>query len=585
MSILRPTWSVFRVMGLTLMASTVALAACGESDKTKFKVAEIEDRVISLDYFERKMNTMDPRYLPANINSRAGREELLEIMINKELMALKAEQLGFAADGQADEQASMVSELKAVELMRGEIAAKARQVSEDEIFDYYENLARELKVSYMLFDLKADATDAKKLVEGGEEWQTVAKRLNAGAPGPQDNWTMTMQYGTVVDDLEDVVYSMAVNEICDPIDTVYGYFIVRVDGQEMVRVPPMDTLRDRIIQSVQKRKETLAVQQFIYGVFEDYDFKLNEEAVKIVFDALPPDLPLEPTPTETLPKLNLAPAYFDLELMSYAGEVWDLRRYYEFYNQSSIFGRPRRERTMGGLRRALREIVVREVMGRAAEDRGYTQRPEIRDEYKNRFEQAMVTRLHQEFVASQVLAQPQDVEDFWARNREAFNQPEQRRALALVADSEQKALEARVRAEDPNVDWKSLVAEYCVESDVKKSNGDVGAFTRDTGNTFGRIAWEMGNEGEVCYPREIRDGMWAIVKLERMIPAQNPELEDVRDRVARAAQAELEENLFQQRVEEWKATIFIRRYPENLDKAVYNPTPPGSSTISITPGV
>lgn len=584
MSTHRPAPLASRRLRLFFVLLAFGLVACGQTDKTEIKVAEVEDTVITLDYFERKMNTMDPRFLPANINSREGREELLEVMINKEVMAHKAEQLGFAQDGVAEEQAGMVSEMKAVELMRTEIRNQTRQVTEEEIFDYYENLARELKVSYMLFDLHKDAVEAKKLVEGGEEWQVVAKRLDAGEPGPQDNWTMTMQYGTVVDDLEDAVYSLAVNEICDPVDTVYGWFIVRVDGQEMVRVPPMETLRERIIQSVQKRKETLAVQEFIYDVFDDYDFQLNEEAVKLVYDGLPEDPPLEPVATETLPKLNLAPAYFDMELMSYADQVWDLRRYYEFYNQTSVFGRPRRERTMGGLRRHLREIVVRDVMGRAAKDRGYTDRPEIRDEYKNRFEQAMVTRLHQEFVASQVLATPQDVEEFWERNPDMFDQPHRRAGLALVADSEQKALEAHVKAQNGDVDWKTLVEEYCVESDVKESGGQIGVFEQDTGNTFGRIVWELSGEGEVSYPREIRDGMWAIVKVHRDLPAEDPTLEDVRTKVAQAAQAELEEQLFQQRVQEWKSTMLIRRYPENLDKAVYNPAPRPSQSISVFSG-
>ena len=103
---------------LVVLTVLAAFAGCSKKDKSEIAVAKVNDTVISLEYFERKMNTIPPEELPADIAVQSGREELLETMIKKEVMVLKAMELGLDEDGTVNEQAENIAGLTAVSRMR-----------------------------------------------------------------------------------------------------------------------------------------------------------------------------------------------------------------------------------------------------------------------------------------------------------------------------------------------------------------------------------------------------------------------------------------------------------------------------------
>ena len=571
-----------RVIALAALAM-LAAAGCAPKDKSEIPVAEIGDTVIMLDYFERKMNTMDPQYAPKNLDSREGREELLEIIVDKEVMALKAVELGMDKDGSATTQADQVAEYKAITRMREDVVAPAQRVSEDEIYDYYENFARKLRVSYMLFDRTEEALEARALVEGGEQWTKVAERFDAGDPGPSGDWTLEMKYGTVVDDLEEAVFGLPVGSVSQPIESIYGFFVVRVEGQTLERLAPLDTMRDRIVASIQKQKSERLIADFRNEVFEQYDMVIDEEVLQIVFDALPPDPDLaNPPAPDDLEGLDLEPADLDKVLLSYADQVWDLRRYSDFYDGSSVFGRPRRQARIGGLRRALKEIALRELMALAARDRGYMGDPVVQDEFKLRREQAMVTRLHEELIKGQVKISPEEVESYWAEHAEDFNKPEIRTVLALVAENETNALAAQMEAQ-AGVDWPTLIEKYNIDEPLAVRKGDLGEMNEHRQGVYAEHAFRAGEAGSVTYPAEVGEGQWLVMKIVDVKPREERSFEEAKIEVGRRLQATAEEKLFLERVKEWREDYRIKTYPDELMKASYNPTGP-DQRIPVTSG-
>lgn len=574
--------SPLRVTAFAALAM-FAVAGCAPKDKSEIKVAEIGDTVITLDYFERKMNTMDPQYAPENLDSREGREELLEIIVDKEVMALKAVELGMDADGSATTQADQVAEYKAITRMREDVVAPAQRVSEDEVYDYYENFARKLRVSYMLFDRTDQALEARGLVEGGEQWTKVAERFEAGDPGPSGDWTLEMKYGTVVDELEEAVFSLPVGSVSEPIESIYGYFLVRVEGQTLERLAPLDTMRDRIVASIQKQKSERLIADFRNEVFAQYDMVIDEGVLQIVFDALPPDPDLaNPPAPEDLDSLDLEPADLNKVLLSYSGEVWDLRRYSDFYDGSSVFGRPRRQARIGGLRRALKEIAIRDLMVLAARDRGYMGDPVVQDEFKLRREQAMVTKLHEELIKGQVKISPEEVESYWAEHAEDFNKPEIRTVLALVAENETNALAAQMEAQ-AGVDWPTLIEKYNVDEPLAVRKGDLGEMNEHRQGVYAEHAFRAGEAGSVTYPAEVGEGQWLVLKIVDVKPREERSFEEAKIEVGRRLQGRAEEELFLQRVKEWREDYPIKTYPDELMKATYTPVGPAQS-IPVTSG-
>lgn len=562
----------------------LTLGGCASKEKSDIVVAQVGPRTITLDYFERKLNTMDPQFVPPDIQSVEGREKLLEVMIDKEVMALKAEELGMASDGQADQQAEQIALIKAVQRMRETVTAPAQNPSQDELMAYYEQLPRRLTVSYMLFDKQKEALEAKGLVEGGEVWRVVAERLKAGDPGPSGDYTLTMRYGTVADDMEAKVFSLPVGTVSDPIDSVYGWFLVRVDDVGIERVQPFDTLADKIRASVIEQKSKLLLDAFLEQVLEEYEYTMDEDVVQLVFDAFPEDVPLSPPPTrEDMEPLNVQPEDLDRVLMSYRGETWTVRRFADFYDNASPYGRPRRERRIASFRGFLRDQAVRDLMPLVARDRGFLEDPTVRDEQKLRREQAIVTRLHRELIADEVSVSPEEVEEFWAAHAEEYYRPERREILAVIAPSENDAISAQIDIQ-AGVPWEEVVEKYCIESDVKQRKGSVLGVTEVSESPLSAPTFALESEGDLGGPTEIGPDQWLVLKLVKIYPAEQPELADLRVEVGNRVKSIKEEAVFREKVSQWRESYEIETYPEHLMKAVYSPVPPPSQTIPVRVG-
>ncbi len=570
-----------RLAAFVLLSAILVAMGCGEKDKSKVVVARVGDHEVTLDYFERKMNKFPKGGAPVDFLTREGREEFLETIVNKEVMAIKAEELGMGADGKADEAAEKLAELQAVQTMYDEVVAPAQNPTEDELYDYYENFARVLNVSYMLFDDLEDAKNAKGLVEGGEDWSEVARRFDAGDPGPGGDWKVEMRYGTVADELEARVFRLPVGAITDPIETVYGYFIIRVEGQRIERVAPFDEIRDKVRASVIKQNSKLALEKFRNECFEEYNVQVHEDALRIVFDALPEDVPLtESIPTEDLAPLDVKPSDLDKVLLSYADVEWTIRSFADLYDQLNYLARPRRENRLGGLRSKLKKDCIRELMPIVARDRGYMERPEARDEYKNRREQQMVNRLYEETVKGTVKVSREEVEAYWEKHQDEFTKPERREALALVAPSEAEGLAAMGEAQNGG-DWTELVEKYCIDSGLKQEKGKLPVYTPESTGPIAEQVFRMGNEGEVCYPVELGPDQWLVVKLLKITEEEHPSLDDLRVRIGQLTQAEKEEAAFQERVAEWKSGLDIEVFPDRLMDAVYDPAEAPNTRVPV----
>ena len=557
---------------LLTSAALIGLSGCANKGKDQVAVAEVGDITITLEYFERKMNTIPAEELPVDVASQIGREELLETMIKKEVMVLKAIDLGMDEDGQIEDQAKRISNLTAVTRMRNEITDSMPELTEDDIQAYYEMLPRKLTTSYMLFDFEDKAREARALVEGGESWVKVAERFNAGAPGRQEDFTMPIIYGTVADDFEREVFALPVGSISEPIDSPYGYFIIRIDDVTYERVQPLDNIRDKVVASVQGQREQLALTDFVDQVFEEYELYINDEALQIVYDGIPEDLPLTPPYPEqdTLESLDIDSSHLDMILMSFSDEVWTIARFNELFDGSSMFGRPRREGQIGGFRRKLKEIAIRELMDQVAIDRGFGEHQEVKDEYRSRREQLMVSRLNEELVRNQVTITPAELDAYWEEHMEDFRRPELRDVLALITETEAECLSAQIDLAGGS-SWEEVVESYCVPSDVREAKGKVGKMAPSAESRIKHIVWSLNEDGETSEPTELEDGRWAMVRVLTIEPSALPPLKDVRVTVGARIRGEREDELFDSLIETWKTEYEITRYPERLMDAVYAP--------------
>ena len=80
---------------LILAALAVVLSAgCSDSNRDQLVIARVEDKEITIGDFEKAVELLDTKYLPET-SDLEGKKEMLENLIRKEVMALKARDAGY----------------------------------------------------------------------------------------------------------------------------------------------------------------------------------------------------------------------------------------------------------------------------------------------------------------------------------------------------------------------------------------------------------------------------------------------------------------------------------------------------------
>ncbi|OZA23730.1 MAG: peptidylprolyl isomerase [Hydrogenophilales bacterium 17-61-9] len=180
-----------------------------------------------------------------------------------------------------------------LELDKAAIAA-ATTVSEQAVADYYASHAAEFgqpeqrSASHILivFDASADAAErAKARAKAGEVFQTLQKtpqrfaelaRTLSQDPGSaaQDGSLGSFARGMMVKPFEDAVFSMKPNEIRGPVESDFGYHIIRLDSIQPGKTAPLAEVRSAVVDALRKQQ----AQQAFAGLADNFSNLVYESA-------------------------------------------------------------------------------------------------------------------------------------------------------------------------------------------------------------------------------------------------------------------------------------------------------------------
>ncbi len=555
---------------------------CSRSPE-KNVIATVGPKQVTQAYYERKLAKLKEADLPRDAQGKLvdtgtheGRLAFLDVIINKELMALKAEDLGLGSDQQIALGAKALREYAATNAMNTDLFEKpASKVSDEELAEYYANLATKRKCSFLICNFRDDADKARQEIVAGKPWEDVADEYNDGSRGPSGDYTIDVQWGRLDDAFEREIWSLKEGEISQPILTVYGYWLLRVDRIETVRVQPLEgAFKERVLDSIRARKMNLARREFFEESRRKHDFKLDETALWIVYQGLPEGEIIidpatnKPTPREQLKPLNVALA--DLDKFLYQVrledklETWTVGDYKQFYDKLNVFERPKRNELLGGLRNNITAVIERKLQGEEAKARGYIDDPRVDAIVSEQREQMLVTRLHDQVVPSDVPVPPEELATYWQANRERFDLPETRYGKVIVCASEQVAQQARGEATG-GMSWDELLTRYSSDQTNKQNRGNFGPAGANMEGPMARPIFSTPR-GELT-PIFKYDQGWAFARIDSIAPPRARELAEVASQVGEVLRLRRQEEKLQSLLAEWRQQFPVKIHARRLDKA------------------
>lgn len=550
---LRAATSAFRplpaLLALALLAAAVLTGCGGGGVDAETVLATVGDRTITVRDYERMLAKMQPGELPRDeagvpldMASEAGKRAFLEIMINKELMAAKATDLGFDADENMVRANDSLTTHFAGKLMFEELnKIPSQNVSEAEIDAYYEQQKTMRHVRFLICNFKDDAAEARRRIQDGGLWDDVADEFNDGSKGPNGNYTLDLQWGRMEDSFEEAVFNLEVGEISEPIDTVYGWWIIRLESVSENRVPALtEAQRERIRQTLQARKSNVMNAEFVAESRRRHEVSMDETALWIIYNGMPeteeyldpdtgkpvPQGDLQPldVPTEELDRVFYS-VKFDLDAEP---EVWTIGDYKAQYDQWNVFQRPKRAELLGGVRKKImNEMIDRQLMISEARERGYFERPEVTGEVGMNVEKAMVQKLHEEVVRIDEQITPEQLDAFWAEHASEYYKQEIRYGK-VVYTLERAAADAAV-VTAAGGDWNAVLEAHSKNPQNKEAGGEVTMPAEGTGALHDAL-FALSEAGQISAPFPVEGG-WGVARLDSIEAGRAMTLDEVREQV------------------------------------------------------
>ena len=114
------------------------------------------------------------------------------------------------------------------------------------------NPVMEWNASHLLVETKEAAEAAQERINGGEDFATVATEVSTGPSGPTGGELGWFGPGQMVAEFETALEGMAPGDVSGPVQTQFGWHIIKLNETREKPVPPLEEVQGEIVSSLQE---------------------------------------------------------------------------------------------------------------------------------------------------------------------------------------------------------------------------------------------------------------------------------------------------------------------------------------------
>ncbi|MRH44123.1 foldase [Aquibacillus halophilus] len=285
------------VIAASLAAGVLALSACSSEDSEI--VVETESGNVTKEEFYQELKNQTGETVLQDLVMKKILEseyEIDESQVDEQLNELK-EQYGdqFEVVLQQSNYSSEdeFREALRLSLLQEKALTEGIEVTDEEIEQRYERLQTEYEASHILVESEEIANEVVQKLEEGEDFATLATEYstdtqtapNGGALGP-------ITPGSMVPPFEEAVYNLNVDEVSEPVQTEYGFHVIKVTAENEVEdLEPLEDMKEQLRREIANSKiDNAAAQAKLAQLMEDANIDVKIDEFSDLFD--------QPEPTE-----------------------------------------------------------------------------------------------------------------------------------------------------------------------------------------------------------------------------------------------------------------------------------------------
>ncbi|MGO4914557.1 peptidylprolyl isomerase [Pseudogemmobacter sp. W21_MBD1_M6] len=112
---------------------------------------------------------------------------------------------------------------------------------------------KEFNASHILLETEEAAKEVRTLLDDGADFATLAKEKSTGPSGPNGGELGWFGPGMMVKEFEDAVVALEPGQLSQPVQTQFGWHILKLNETRMKDAPSLDEMREELTADIQRQ--------------------------------------------------------------------------------------------------------------------------------------------------------------------------------------------------------------------------------------------------------------------------------------------------------------------------------------------
>lgn len=224
--------------------------------------------------------------VPEDYKLQLDKSLVLDQMISEKLLIQEAKYMGLEEDNDVLEQIKKITEQILVQvLIEREILDKIK-VNDEEVLEYYEQNKdsftekEQVHLYNILLETEEEAQDVLEQLKAGGDFSEIAIEKSAGPSATQGGDLGYLTRGTIIPEIEEVVFALELEELSEVIKTDFGFHILKITEKKPETVKALEEVKEDIIQTLLPDKQKEAFENFLEELKSKSEIEINEEALR-----------------------------------------------------------------------------------------------------------------------------------------------------------------------------------------------------------------------------------------------------------------------------------------------------------------
>lgn len=347
--ILNRNW--FRTGFVLLFVAILLFFSCGKKEAPKI-LAKVGNEVITVDDF---IFSYELQARPgAKPRTEKDVDRHLERLIENKLLAKYGHAKQYQDDPRIAPQIKAITKYILVQELYQKKVAEKVSVPEAELREGFLKSKTQLRARHLFVRDKQIADSLRNLLDKGYTFRELSRNLFRDSTLARNGGDLGyFTFGDMDEEFERAAFQMRVGEISAPIQTRWGYHIIKVEDRiesPILTENDFQSNKHRIQKVIRKRKETKLAQEFVKNYMKSKNVVVKAEAVNFLVAAakrlekqidslLPSQLP-EIRDEEIKQIQNEIEAHSRDKIVEFTGGYWDIGLFFEKINETLPADRP-----------------------------------------------------------------------------------------------------------------------------------------------------------------------------------------------------------------------------------------------------